>query len=255
MRGLKEFKRLHKGYIFLSHSHNDIDKVRKIRNSLEEEGFEPLCFYLKCLDDDSEIEELIKREIDAREWFVFVDSENSRKSKWVQLEREYITRTNKKKIITVDLCNPRSMTSTIDKILHNLRVCVVSSGIDYDLSVRFQTALESKDYLVFGRKNHNFHDKNFWQKTKKEVIKAAKEGLVIALLSERAMQSEYVCWQIFTAIKKGGNVIPVLLGDAKLNEKYAPILAHQTIYHLSDNPSDEDVVAVIDQMSDRIIKM
>ena len=71
------------GYIFLSHSREDIEKVREIRNSLEEEGFEPLCFYLKCLTDDSEIEDLIKREIDAREWFVFANSENSRKSRWV----------------------------------------------------------------------------------------------------------------------------------------------------------------------------
>ena len=34
------------GYIFLSHSHDDIEKVRKLRNMLEDEGFEPLCFYL-----------------------------------------------------------------------------------------------------------------------------------------------------------------------------------------------------------------
>ena len=38
------------GYIFLSHSREDIEKVR---------------------------------EIDAREWFVFANSENSRKSRWV----------------------------------------------------------------------------------------------------------------------------------------------------------------------------
>lgn len=85
------------GYIFLSHSHDDITKVRQIRNTLEENGFEPLCFYLKCLNDDSEIEDLIKREIDAREWFVFVNSENSRKSKWVTLEREYISKNQPQK--------------------------------------------------------------------------------------------------------------------------------------------------------------
>ena len=85
------FEKLRKtkgGYIFLSHSHDDIEKVRKIRNALEKDGFEPLCFYLKCLEDDDEIADLIKREIDAREWFVFVDSENARKSRWVTLERE-----------------------------------------------------------------------------------------------------------------------------------------------------------------------
>lgn len=34
------------GCIFVLHSHDDIKKVRKVRNLLEEEGFEPLCFYL-----------------------------------------------------------------------------------------------------------------------------------------------------------------------------------------------------------------
>ena len=75
MNFFDKFKKSNKGgYIFLSHSHDDIDKVRKIRNHLEKDGFEPLCFYLKCLEDDSEIEDLIKREIDAREWFVFINS-------------------------------------------------------------------------------------------------------------------------------------------------------------------------------------
>jgi len=40
------------GYVFISHSHQDIEKVRKIRNEMEDQGFEPLCFYLKCLTDD-----------------------------------------------------------------------------------------------------------------------------------------------------------------------------------------------------------
>ena len=254
MRGLKDFKRLHRGYIFLSHSHSDIDKVRRIRNLLEEEGFEPLCFYLKCLNDDSEIEELIKREIDAREWFVFVDSENSRKSKWVQLEREYIIKTNKKKIITLEIDNPKSFSKTIDKITHNLRVCVVSSGSDYDVSSRFQTELERNDYLVFGSKSFT-GQKDFWRQTKKELIQAAKEGLVIALLSERAMKSAYVSWEIFAALKKGGNVIPVLLGSAELSEEYASKLADRQIYHLSETPTDEEIRAVIEKISDRIVKM
>ena len=49
-----------------------------------------LMFYLKCLSDENEIEELIKREIDEREWFIYADSQNARASRWVQTEREYI---------------------------------------------------------------------------------------------------------------------------------------------------------------------
>ena len=37
------------GWIFISHSHLDIDIVRRIRNKLEDRGFEPLMFFLKCI--------------------------------------------------------------------------------------------------------------------------------------------------------------------------------------------------------------
>lgn len=33
------------GWVFISHSHQDIDKVRYIRNRLEQRGFEPLLFF------------------------------------------------------------------------------------------------------------------------------------------------------------------------------------------------------------------
>ena len=128
------------GFIFLSHSHEDIKKVREIRNSLEERGFEPLCFYLKCLDDDSEIEDLIKREIDAREWFVFVNSENSRKSKWVTLEREYITKNNSKKIITVNIDDEKDVLKAVNKLTSNLRVYLAYSHKDIELAKKIKDA-------------------------------------------------------------------------------------------------------------------
>ena len=254
MKGLKKFEQINKGYVFISHSHSDIEKVRGIRNRLEKEGFEPLCFYLKCLNDDSEIEELIKREIDAREWFVFVDSENSRNSRWVQLEREYINSTNSKKVINLELDDKKSFARTINKILHHLRVCVVSSGVDRELSSRLQIALEKKDYLVFGSRNFK-GQKNFWSTTKKEVAKAAKEGCVIALLSEQSMMSVYFKHQIRIALNKRGNVIPVLIGDAKISDDYARMLAGVPVYRLDENPTNEQITEMLDQIGDRITKL
>lgn len=58
-------------WIFVSHSHHDLEKVRKIRNYLEMHGANPLLFFLKCLnDDDARLPELINDEILARNWFV-----------------------------------------------------------------------------------------------------------------------------------------------------------------------------------------
>ena len=75
--------------VFLSHSHKDIEKVRKIRDILEILGCEPLMFFLKCLDDNNgELEDFIKREIDARNVFLYCRSRNAEGSEWVQKELE-----------------------------------------------------------------------------------------------------------------------------------------------------------------------
>ena len=89
-------------YIFVSHSHQDIEKVRVLRNYLESINTEPILFFLKSLNDKDEIVELIKREIDARAWFIYCDSENAKNSTWVQTEKEYMMKTYKKSI-TLDL--------------------------------------------------------------------------------------------------------------------------------------------------------
>jgi hypothetical protein len=77
-------------WIFLSHSHQDFDKVAKVRDYLEARRHHPLMFFLKCLNDSHEIDNLIRREIEARSWFVLCDSANSRISRWVQSEVETI---------------------------------------------------------------------------------------------------------------------------------------------------------------------
>ena len=77
-------------WVFLSHSHKDYEKVLKVRNLLEKDSFRPIMFFLRCLEDEDEVDNLIKREIDSRKRFILCDSENARESKWVQREVEYI---------------------------------------------------------------------------------------------------------------------------------------------------------------------
>ena len=42
-------------WVFLSHSNKDFDKVRVVRNFLEEQNYKPIMFFLKALNDDDEI--------------------------------------------------------------------------------------------------------------------------------------------------------------------------------------------------------
>lgn len=82
-------------WVFISHSNKDFDKLIWIRNKLEALQYRPLLFFLKCLDDEQEIFELIKREIQARDRFILCDSKNSRESEWVKREKEFILSLNR----------------------------------------------------------------------------------------------------------------------------------------------------------------
>lgn len=241
------------GYIFLSHSHDDIEKVRKIRNSLEKDGFEPLCFYLKCLNDDSEIEDLIKREIDAREWFIFVDSENARKSKWVTLEREYITSTNSKKIITVDINDEQSVMHAINKIIHNLRVFISCPRKNESLARRIKDKLEDKDYLVFFAPDSIPAGVPYVESVITEIKEASQKGCVLALITEEAMYSDFVLKEIVFAIRNGGNVFPVVVGDVELRDSFRFYLGGASITYLPEQPTDRDIDMMIEKMGRAIL--
>ena len=242
------------GYIFLSHSHEDIEKVREIRNSLEKDGFEPLCFYLKCLDDDSEIEDLIKREIDAREWFIFVNSDNSRRSKWVTLEREYITKTDSKKIITVDLDNEESIADAIHKISHNLRVFISYSDRDAHLARRIKNRLQEKDYLVFFAPDSLPAGAEYYTVIANAIADASKDGCVIALITPSSLESTAVQTEIVFAAHKGGNIIPIIVGNTELNNAFKYELAALQTYNLSEDPTDDEIDEMIDKIGRAILK-
>lgn len=112
-------------WVFLSHSVKDYEKVRLVRNILEEEGLRPLMFFLLCLENEEEINDLIKREINCRTRFILCDSVNAQASKWVQKEVEYIK--SKDRIYEiVDLNTP------IDKIRQQLKtICSKNSIIRF----------------------------------------------------------------------------------------------------------------------------
>ena len=82
-------------WVFLSHSNKDFDRVKALRNKLENKNYRPLLFFLKCLEKDDEIFELIKREISVRDRFILCNSQNTSESKWVQKEIEYIKSLNR----------------------------------------------------------------------------------------------------------------------------------------------------------------
>ena len=140
--------------IFLSHSHKDIDKVRKIREILESLEFEPLMFYLKCLDDNnSELEDFIKREIDARNIFVYCKSENAEKSDWVQKELAYIKQSDIRRLYEIDIDLPLNKTlvtllQDLCNIIRKNSVFVSFSRSDMEIYNTIEKMLTDRGYNV-----------------------------------------------------------------------------------------------------------
>lgn len=240
-----------KVWIFLSHSHLDIEIVRKIRNNFEEIGFEPIMFYLKCLNDNDEIEDLIEREIKARQWFVLVDSKNSRKSKWVKSELNIINELNDKKVFTINTENfeddlNKIIQSQVDSIAKNMTVFISYSYSDSVIATELRNRLINQEYKVF-IDTDILPGSNWIDLINTKLDEAINNGFVLLLLSKESLKSKIVRMQIEYASKKEGAIIPIIIGDLNLND-YPELknLVNNTIHiKISENLTDRDYDKII----------
>lgn len=145
-------------WVFLSHSNKDYEKVRQVGNILEQQGYRPLMFFLNCLNDDNEIDGLIKREIDSREKFILCDSMNAQNSKWVQEEVNYIKKKNR-------LWEKINVDSSIEDIKKSLfrfqsRNTIYLNGTsgDTELKESIVRSFRTKDYDVINKESYEDRD-------------------------------------------------------------------------------------------------
>ncbi|SDA62418.1 toll/interleukin-1 receptor domain-containing protein [Methanobrevibacter millerae] len=209
------------GFVFISHSHKDIKKVRKIRNMMEHSGFEPICFFLKCLTDDDEVEDLIKREIDAREWFVYVDSPNSRKSKWVKTERDYIESIGSKKVINVKLDSNAPMESVSKILSKGLTIFISYCAKDGEIVWSLYHKLVEKEFRVFCAPL-SLEEDSYVEEIIDNMECACELGLILAVFSKDSVNSSYFKREIDTAFGSNGLIVPLYIGDVtdNLPEEY-----------------------------------
>lgn len=235
------------GWVFISHSHEDIDAVRRIRNYLEKLGFEPLMFYLKCLSDENEIEELIKREIDEREWFIYADSQNARASRWVQTEREYIETLGDKKVFTVNLREDlESQLADLAHIARQMKVFISYSHRDTPLQRRIRKQLEDKDMLVLSDEDLRPSFCGGWgATTASAVAEASRDGFVLLLLTEGYVSSAAARREIELALAEGGKIIPVYVGKATLPPDLMDTLGQVVGVRIANEPTDAELGAVV----------
>lgn len=226
-------------WIFLSHSSKDIKIVRQIRNEFERHGHNPLAFHLLCLTTDTEegraeLDLLIKREIDAREWFVFCASEYSNLSEYVKMERDYIIGKGNKKIWTLDLSKP------FDRIMDDIRS--ICTQIKIFVSYARQSSREVKDIV----ERLAALDYDVWTDEDKlmsgdfslqidEVISdAVQYGFCVLYIDSAYTKSKYCMLELEKIISKSASIIPIVIGDVVVPE----VLDPYKIYRLQEKPDE-----------------
>ena len=201
-------------WIFLSHSNKDFEKVRFIRNYLEEHSCRPLMFYLKCLSNDDEIDNLIKREIDCRTRFIICDSDNSRESRWVQSEVAYI----KSQLRAYDTINlsltEEEIKRLLDKIIKNTQIYLSYSRNDTDLVRAVYSHIRKYDLRCFFDQEYEFNHRYSFQEQLNNSIDLAKDfGFVVFFASERAFASSWVINELQYAVDRGAKMLILLLDE------------------------------------------
>ena len=220
--------------VFLSHSSKDIDKVRQIRDILEALDYEPLLFYLKCLDDDNEnLETFIKKEIKARNIFIYCKSENSENSPWVQKELEYIKSFDTKRLFTIDITLPLSQTlvvllESITEIIKKNRVFISCSHAnpDKEFGNYLENLLLNNNYDVV-----RFKVLDYAKDT--EHKKALQEATTfISIISPNSLESVYCRSELERVLYDYDNspdtfsnkIIPVFYGISETIIRHSSIL-------------------------------
>ncbi len=184
-------------WIFLSHSSKDILKVRQIRNEFERLGHNPLAFYLRCLNSKTEqgkqeLDNLIKREIDHREWFVFCDSKHAEQSEYVQLEKDYIYSANKQYIWHIDLAKPmEEVLKTVQDICLRIKVFVSYNNKNKSLALPILSHLEEKDFDVWTPEDL-CAGVNWLEETKNQIKQAYNYGFALVFYTDE-YASQYYC--------------------------------------------------------------
>ena len=209
------------GSVFISHSHKDLPKVRIIRNSLEEKGFDPLCFYMLCLTDEDEIDGLLKREIDARDWFAFIDSPNARESAWVGKERSYIQSCGDKKILYYML-QEDSPKGIADHIADHMTVYLCYSERDKEYGSFAASSLGEMGFRVYDRcdseaNGSDYFSRRYQEQTKEAIRDAARHGCFLYLVTRYSMQAQMMWQELEYATMCDASIAVALLGVSEWN--------------------------------------
>ena len=255
-------------WVFVSHSTKDFERVRLVRNALEDSGFRPILFYLKCLENETEVNDLVKREIEARKRFILCDSPNAQASKFVQSEVDYIRSKNRMyeiiDISQIDMNSQDAETEVLELIKpfkRRTKIFINNDHKDSKISSIVKTTFEAEGFSVVDSTSI-FYDA--WDNIlggsatwaddvdrlsriflKSEIVSTLNEGYFVSLISTTSIKNDLQLFEIEQAFDiDSSRVFPVIINDVKLD--VLPIsLQKKNILNVSEIQSDEEKAKVI----------
>lgn len=197
-------------WIFISHSLKDFEKVRRVRNTFEELGARPLLFFLKCITDDDELIPLLKREIEARRWFMLCDSKNAEKSRLVRQEKRFIKRKKGEKQyekINLDAEDFEEELEKIKVLVKRATMFISYSHRDEEIAAQIVNSLLDHDYGVFFDR-YSLGGGESWKDTIDNAMEeVANNGHLLILLSPDSIKELKVALDNYEI----SNIIPIIV--------------------------------------------
>ena len=180
-------------WIFVSHSSKDLDKVRQVRNAIEVAGGQPILFFLKCLSDNDELDDLLKREIEARTFFLLCDSGNAKASRWVQDEITHVKSLVGRKVEVIDLDgNWDAQLRGILQIVRGATVFLSYSRSDVTLVRLVEEELVRRDFQVWRDESSMTTGVNWQESLRSAVEQAVRDGYFLQFVSRKSASSRWV---------------------------------------------------------------
>lgn len=236
------------GWLFISHAHDDIEQVRKIRNYLEDDGFNPIVFFLKSKTFPWTLNSLIKREIRARKWFVLVDSPASRKSKWVQREVRYAEKLKGKIKLTVDLS--KDIIPQLKFIVRRTRVFLSYSSQDNKLAERIAAKMSDNDFQVWQASKNIPAGSPYSEVVAEAINDTAQEGFFVMLITESSVNSAWCKRELMYALNRKCMIIPIVVRGTELSPDMEFFFCKIQHLYIPQEPTDAELDHLIDKLID-----
>ena len=193
-------------------------------------GHYPLLFFLKCISADDELDGLIKREIEARNFFLLCDSPSARESAWVQREVEHIQSLPHRVWRKVDLeADTAAQLRAIRELSENATVFLSYSHVDSTTVAPIREALRAAEYRVWSDDDSVAPGVRWREQIEGGISEAIHDGFVIVFITPEALESKWVRHEIDLALDLAtrdssakGRIVPVLLRDSPMVYRMLP---------------------------------